>query len=95
MPTIVQKFGGTSVADAEKIRRCAQRAFDARQAGKDVVVVVSAMGKTTDGLVDLAHEITASPPRREMDQLLAAGEQVSIALTAMALHYVSFSSHSQ
>jgi aspartate kinase len=85
VPTVVQKFGGTSVADAEKIRRCAQRAFDARQAGRDVVVVVSAMGKTTDGLIDLAHEISPSPPQREMDQLLAAGEQVSIALTAMAL----------
>ena len=85
VPIVVQKFGGSSVADAEKIRRCAQRAFDARQAGQDVVVVVSAMGKTTDGLIDLAHEISASPPRREMDQLLAAGEQVSIALAAMAL----------
>ena len=82
---VVQKFGVSCVADAEKIRRCAQRAFDARQAVQDVVVVVSAMGKTTDGLIDLAHEISASPPRREMDQLLAAGEQVSIALAAMAL----------
>lgn len=83
---VVQKFGGSSVADAERIRRCAQRAYDARRAGLDVVVVVSAMGKTTDRLIELASEISASPPKREMDQLLSAGEQVSIALTAMALH---------
>lgn len=85
MGVIVQKFGGTSVADPDRIRRCAQRAFDARAAGNDVVVVVSAMGDTTDKLVELAAGISASPPKREMDQLLAAGEQVSIALTAMAL----------
>ena len=85
VPIVVQKFGGSSVADAEKIRRCAQRAFDARRAGRDVVVVVSAMGGTTDALIALAHEISPEPPRREMDQLLAAGEQVSIALAAMAL----------
>jgi aspartate kinase len=82
---IVQKFGGSSVADADRIRRCAQRAYDARRAGHDVVVVVSAMGKTTDKLIELAGEISPSPARREMDQLMAAGEQVSIALTAIAL----------
>jgi aspartate kinase len=82
---IVQKFGGSSVADADRIRRCAQRAGDARRAGHDVVVVVSAMGKTTDKLIELAGEISTSAPRREMDQLMAAGEQVSIALTAIAL----------
>ena len=86
LSTIVQKFGGSSVADAERIRRCAQRAYDARKAGNDVVVVVSAMGKSTDRLIELASEISPHPPKREMDQLLAAGEQVSIALTAMALH---------
>jgi aspartate kinase len=85
VPITVMKFGGSSVADAEKIRRCAQRAYDARRGGADVVVVVSAMGKTTDGLIDLATQISEHPPKREMDQLLAAGEQVSIALTAMAL----------
>jgi aspartate kinase len=82
---IVQKFGGSSVADPDRIRRCAQRACDARRAGHDVVVVVSAMGKTTDKLIELANEISSSPARREMDQLMAAGEQVSIALTAIAL----------
>ncbi len=85
MPLIVQKFGGSSVADSDRIRRCAQRAYDARRAGNDVVVVVSAMGKTTDKLIELAHEITPGPAKREMDQLMAAGEQVSIALTAIAL----------
>lgn len=85
MGLIVQKFGGSSVADADRIRRCAQRAYDARRAGDDVIVVVSAMGKTTDRLIELAEEITPTPPKREMDQLLATGEQVSIALTAMAL----------
>ncbi|MFM9994791.1 MAG: aspartate kinase [Phycisphaerales bacterium] len=92
-PLIVQKFGGSSVADPDRIRRCAQRAYDTRR-GKsgaggggevDVIVVVSAMGKTTDRLIELAQEITPQPPKREMDQLLATGEQVSIALTAMAL----------
>jgi aspartate kinase len=82
---IVQKFGGSSVADADRIRRCAQRAYDARRAGHGVVVVVSAMGKTTDKLIELAGEISPTPPKREMDQLMAAGEQVSIALTAIAL----------
>jgi aspartate kinase len=82
---IVQKFGGSSVADADRIRRCAQRAYDARRSGHDVVVVVSAMGKTTDKLIELASEISPNPVKREMDQLMAAGEQVSIALTAIAL----------
>jgi aspartate kinase len=85
MPLIVQKFGGSSVADTDRIRRCAQRAYDARRAGNDVIVVVSAMGKTTDKLIELAGEITPSPAKREVDQLLACGEQVSIALTAIAL----------
>jgi aspartate kinase len=85
MSLIVQKFGGSSVADADRIRRCAQRAYDARRAGHDVVVVVSAMGKTTDKLIELASEVSPTPPKREMDQLMAAGEQVSIALTAIAL----------
>ncbi|MEQ9094912.1 MAG: hypothetical protein RIE32_01460 [Phycisphaerales bacterium] len=82
---IVQKFGGTSVADAARIRLCAQRAVDASRAGHQVVVVVSAMGRTTDALLRTAMEIDAHPPARELDQLLAAGEQVSVALTAIAI----------
>lgn len=85
MALIVQKFGGSSVADVDRIRRCAQRACDARRAGHNVVVVVSAMGKTTDKLIELAGEVSPAAPKREMDQLMAAGEQISIALTAIAL----------
>ncbi len=85
MSLIVQKFGGSSVADPDRIRRCAQRAFDRAREGHQVVVVVSAMGKTTDNLINLANEITDGPPKREMDQLMAAGEQISIALMAIAL----------
>jgi len=79
------KFGGTSVADADKIRHAADRAIQFHRKGDQVVMVVSAMGKSTDGLIDLARQITANPPRREMDQLLSTGEQVTIALMAMAL----------
>ncbi len=92
MGLIVQKFGGTSVANAEKIHLAAKRALDAKKRGNHVVVVVSAMGDTTDVLVDLADQVCTvngakcSPPKREMDQLLATGEQVTIALMAMALH---------
>ncbi|MHA1600789.1 MAG: aspartate kinase [Alphaproteobacteria bacterium] len=86
MSLIVQKFGGTSVADAECIRRAARRAIQAKQSGRDVVIVVSAMGKTTDHLIALAGEISESPPRREMDMLLTTGEQVSISLMAMAIN---------
>jgi aspartate kinase len=85
MALIVQKYGGTSVGSAERIRAVAQRVIGTVQAGHSVVVVVSAMGKTTDGLVKLAHEISATPNRREMDMLLSTGEQVSIALMSMAL----------
>ena len=86
MDLIVMKFGGTSVADAERIRRAARRAIRAKHAGKDVVMVVSAMGKTTDNLIDLARQITDEPPRRELDMLLTTGEQVSISLMAMAIN---------
>src|SRR5688572_26871216 len=92
MALIVQKFGGSSVADAEKIHRAAGRALAAKQAGHQVVVVVSAMGDTTDDLIDLANQAcsfegkTITPPKREMDQLLVTGEQVTIALMAMAIH---------
>ena len=87
MGLIIQKFGGSSLADAEKIHRAARRAIAAKLQGHQVLVVVSAMGKTTDGLVDLAYRVTDRPNRREMDQLLATGEQVSIALAAMAIHH--------
>jgi aspartate kinase len=85
MGLIVQKYGGSSVADAQKIRGVARRVVETATAGHGVVVVVSAMGKTTDGLLRLAHEVTPTPPEREVDMLLATGEQVSIALLAMAI----------
>src|SRR3954447_9818117 len=92
MGLIVQKFGGTSVADAERIHRAAKRAISAKEAGNQVCVVVSAMGHTTDQLIDLAKQVCSFggcdkvPPKREMDQLLVTGEQVTIALMAMAIH---------
>jgi aspartate kinase len=86
MPLIVQKFGGSSVANPEKILRAARRAIRAQQEGSQVVMVVSAMGDTTDDLLDLAAKITDKPPAREMDMLLSTGEQVSVALMAIAIH---------
>ena len=86
MPVLVQKFGGTSVKNAERIMAAARRAIRAKQAGNQVVVVVSARGDTTDDLIELAREISDQPPAREMDMLLATGEQISIALLAMAIH---------
>src|SRR6476661_7398925 len=85
MAIVVQKFGGSSVANAERIMRAARRAIRAKQAGNQVVVVVSARGDTTDDLIQLASEISENPPAREMDMLLATGEQISIALMAMAI----------
>ncbi|MCU0523439.1 MAG: aspartate kinase [Elainella sp. Prado103] len=85
MALIVQKYGGTSVGSVERIQSVAQRVVKTAQAGNGLVVVVSAMGKTTDGLVKLAHEISTSPNRREMDMLLSTGEQQSIALLSMAI----------
>jgi aspartate kinase len=82
---VVQKFGGTSVANVERIMAAARRAIRAKQAGQQVIVVVSARGDTTDELIELAREITDQPPAREMDMLLSTGEQISIALTAMAI----------
>lgn len=82
---IVKKFGGSSVADREKIYNVAARCIEDYKEGHDVVVVLSAMGKTTDGLIAKAHEITDRPSKREMDMLLVTGEQVSVALMAMAL----------
>ena len=86
MSIIVQKFGGTSVADSEKILAAARKAIRTQKEGHQVVMVVSAMGKNTDELVRLAKEITDEPPAREMDMLLSTGEQVSVALMAMAIH---------
>ncbi|MEC2306958.1 aspartate kinase [Bacillus atrophaeus] len=85
MGLIVQKFGGTSVGSAEKIQNAANRAIAEKKQGHQVVVVVSAMGKSTDSLVSLAKQITAQPSKREMDMLLATGEQVTISLLSMAL----------
>ena len=85
MGIIVQKFGGTSVATAEKFILAAQRAILAQKQGNDVAVVVSARGKTTDELISLSREIHPEPPGREMDMLVATGEQQSIALLAMAI----------
>ncbi|WP_061711795.1 aspartate kinase [Kocuria palustris] len=85
MSLIVQKFGGSSVADAASIRRVARRVVETRDAGNDVVVVVSAMGDTTDELIDLANEVAPKPPAREMDMLLTSGERISMSLLAMAV----------
>jgi aspartate kinase len=85
MALIVQKYGGSSVSDAQSIKRVAKRIAEAKRAGNDVVVVVSAMGDTTDELVDLAAQISPMPPQREMDILLTAGERISMSLLAMAI----------
>jgi aspartate kinase len=82
---LVQKFGGTSVADADRIRAVAEHVVRTRRAGHDVVVVVSAMGKTTDDLERLAHDVAGQPSAREMDMLLTSGERISIALLCMAI----------
>ncbi|OYN84556.1 aspartate kinase [Parenemella sanctibonifatiensis] len=86
MTRVVQKFGGSSVADAESIKRVARRVVNAKQKGDDVVVVISAMGDTTDELMDLANQVSPQPPPRELDMLLTAGERMSAALLAMAIH---------
>lgn len=90
MAIVVQKFGGTSVADAAKIRKAAGRAIDAVKAGKQVVVVASARGKQTDQLVADALELNPNPPRREMDMLLSTGEQQTVSLMAMALDEMGY-----
>ena len=86
MGVIVQKYGGSSVADVDRIKKVADRVAAAKAAGKDVVVVVSAMGDTTDELLALARQVTDSPARRELDMLLTAGERISMALLSMALN---------
>ena len=91
MAIIVQKYGGTSVADAEKIRRAAKRVIDAVEKGFRVVVVASARGKQTDQLVADALELNPNPPKREMDQLLSTGEQQTVSLFAMALEAMGYS----
>ncbi len=83
---VVQKYGGSSVADTDRVLRVAERVAQARRDGHDVVVVVSAMGKTTDRLLTQAHEISRIPPGRELDMLLTSGERISMALLAMAIH---------
>jgi aspartate kinase len=85
MPTVVQKYGGSSVADVQKIRKVAEKVAATRRAGADVCVVVSAMGDTTDELLALAKQVSPAPPRRELDMLLSAGERISMALLSMAL----------
>ena len=85
MGLVVQKFGGTSVANAQRVMAAARRAIRTKQAGHQVLVVVSARGDTTDELIELAKEICEQPPAREMDMLLSTGEQISIALLAMAI----------
>ena len=85
MGIVVQKYGGSSVADAAGIKRVAQRIVNTKKQGHDVVVVVSAMGDTTDELIDLANEVSPLPPARELDMLLTAGERISMAVLAMAI----------
>jgi aspartate kinase len=94
MSLVVQKYGGSSVGDAEKIKRVAQRIVDARREGHDVVVVVSAMGDSTDELLDLAQQVSPLPPPRELDMLLTAGERISMALLAMAIANLGFEARS-
>ncbi|MDJ1372463.1 aspartate kinase [Gulosibacter molinativorax] len=94
MSLIVQKYGGSSVADAEGIRRVARRIVDTKREGNDVVVTVSAMGDTTDDLIDLAHQITPMPEPREFDMLVTTGERISMALLAMAIKSLGYDARS-
>ncbi len=90
MPIIVQKYGGSSVADTEKIKNVAKRVVKTKEKGYQMVVVVSAIGDTTDHLLKMAYEISPSPPERELDMLLATGEQVSISLLSMAIQSLGY-----
>jgi len=85
MSIVVQKYGGSSVADVTRIGQVAERVMRTKRAGHDVVVVVSAMGDTTDELLALAKQVSPNPERRELDMLLTAGERISMALLAMAI----------
>jgi aspartate kinase len=91
---VVQKYGGSSVSDAERIKRVAERIVETRKAGHDVCVVVSAMGDTTDELLELAQQVSPLPPGRELDMLLTAGERISMALLAMAIQSLGLSARS-
>ena len=94
MGIVVQKYGGSSLADADSIKRVARRIVDIKKSGHDVVVAVSAMGDTTDDLVDLATGVSPLPPAREMDMLLTAGERISMALVAMAISDLGYTARS-
>ncbi len=94
MSLIVQKYGGSSVADAESIKRVASKIAQTKEAGFDVVVTVSAMGDTTDDLIDLAQQVSGQPHAREMDMLLTTGERISMALLAMAIRDLGFDARS-
>ncbi|MBO0871494.1 MAG: aspartate kinase [Micromonosporaceae bacterium] len=94
MALVVQKYGGSSVADAERIKRVAERIVATRKAGNDVCVIVSAMGDTTDELMDLAYQVSPLPSGRELDMLLTAGERISMALLAMAIHNLGYEARS-
>ncbi len=94
MGLVVQKYGGSSVGDAERIKRVAERIVATKKAGDDVCVVVSAMGDTTDELLDLAEQVSPLPPGRELDMLLTAGERISMALLAMAIQSLGMSARS-
>ena len=94
MGIVVQKYGGSSLADAAAIKRVARRIVESKRAGHDVVVAVSAMGDSTDELLDLANEVSPLPPAREMDMLLTAGERISMALVAMAISDLGFTARS-
>ena len=91
---IVQKYGGSSVADIESVKRVARRIIETKKKGNDVAVVVSAMGDTTDELIDQATAIDSNPPAREMDMLMTAGERISMSLLAMAIHAQGEKAHS-
>jgi aspartate kinase len=91
---VVQKYGGSSLSDADAIKRVAQRIVEAKQQGHDVVVAVSAMGDSTDELLDLANDVSPLPPARELDMLLTAGERISMALVAMAISDLGFTARS-
>ena len=94
MSLIVQKYGGSSVADAQSIRRVAARIIETKKAAHDVVVTVSAMGDTTDDLIDLANQVSGTPDSREMDMLLTTGERISMSLLAMAIRGLGFDARS-
>ena len=94
MGIVVQKYGGSSLADAAAVKRVARRIVDAKRAGNEVVVAVSAMGDTTDELLELAEGVSPLPPARELDMLLTAGERISMALVAMAISDLGYTARS-